>query len=650
MRIGPILQRELITSVRRKTVFVDRLVGIVLDFVVVLVAAWVWDRCGWDRGSLAGVSKFALALFGLTLTVLGVVTVGLVIPQVSRAIASERDRKTLDALLTTRLSSAGMVGETMAAGLLPWVNGIATVVPVLVILVPFGGVDPRLILLAGLGLGSTAFALAAVSLVASVVARTSQHAVTIAYSLISFWVALPICVLVLKPRLWPTGPTWIVKIAVELLASNPFGLVANLIGLVRLGTPLQAVWRMIAWELIGGGLLVSWAIWQLRPQSRAHYDDETRLTMRRILRATKWRLPRPPCGDDPVLWNAIYSNRTASLLARGIGHLINIVWMGCLVAILAWFAVPAFRELAHRGYRAAPEAFTMPEVNPMARVMIEMILMSAGGPAPGQARLEFNLALKYFSAAFAVFYGCALCAGALESLRAERERDTWLGLLATPLTGWEITRAKMLGPFYRTRPALFMLLSFWTVGTLAGAIHPLGFVAAVVGIAVLGGFSAAIGAYTGLMVLDRNDKLGLTATIPMLLSLSGAAIMLPGRWSVIVAAPSPTFLSFVSLFTYEDVHAIIHGGVLPTYPRTGGYKTGLEGRWVLAFWILGTLIQAVGAAALMRAMVVGFDAAVGRPTRPPGSAAKPKRSILAGSRFMPRFFRSPRAIGGRKTE
>ncbi len=88
---------------------------------------------------------------------------------------------------------------------------------------------------------------------------------TIAYSLISFWVALPICVLVLKPRLWPAGPAWIVKIAVELLASSPFGLVANPSGLVRLGTPAPSRLADDRVGLIGGGLLVSWAIWQLGP-------------------------------------------------------------------------------------------------------------------------------------------------------------------------------------------------------------------------------------------------------------------------------------------------------------------------------------------------------------------------------------------------
>ena len=390
MRIGPILERELITLVRRKSVFFDRYFAIALEFLVVLVAAWVWDLWGWDRRSLPGVSRFALALFVLTVAVFGWLTSGLVIVQISRAIASERDRKTLDALLATRLSSAGIVLGTLAAGMVRWANGLATVVPVVVMLVLFGGVDPRLILLAGAGLASTAFALAAISVVASIVARTSRQAIAMATSLMCLWIALPVSVLILKPRLWPSGPGWIVKIAIGGLSSSPFGIVANLSGMVRLGSPIQAVWRMIAWELIGGLLLVVWAIWQLRPRSRAHYDDETRIAGRRILHATNWRLPRPPCGDDPVLWHAVYSNRTASPLARIFGHLINLIWLGFIGVVMGWFAVAAFKELADRGYGTAPEAFTMPEANPLARAVIAMLVMPTGGPSPGQARLNLT--------------------------------------------------------------------------------------------------------------------------------------------------------------------------------------------------------------------------------------------------------------------
>ncbi|WP_406700077.1 ABC transporter permease subunit [Singulisphaera sp. Ch08] len=628
--MNPILERELILQTRRETVFIDRFVAIAFAFSVILCAGWIWDLKGWDRHSLAGVSGFAYTLFVLTIAVLWYVIIGLVTCPISRAIARERDRKTLDAILTTRLSAAEIVLGTLAAGLVRWANGTATLVPVAVLLILYGGVDPRLIMLAGAGLASTAFAMAAMAVVASIVARTSRGAIALAFSMFCLWIILPVFVLIVKPRLWPSGPAWIVQFARGMLSSSPFGILANLSGMVRLGSPIEAIWRMIGLELIGGLLLITWAIWQLRPRSRAHYDDETRIAGLRILRATKWRLPRPPCGDDPVLWNAIYSNRTASRFARFVGHVINIGWIGSFVVVMAWFAVPAFKELAERGYGVAREAFTMPEINPFARVLVEILSGLTAGPMPGQARLEFNLALRCCTACFSAFYGCAMFAGVLESMWEERERDTWSGLIATPLSGWEIVRAKMLGSFVKSRAALGLMVALWVVGTIAGSIHPLGFVAAMVGIMVTGSFSAATGVYACLMTRGGREKMNLRAVLPYLLYLCVVAIVLPGRWSVFVAAVSPPFLAFSSLFTYEDIHAIVSGSVSPSYASPTSYQPGLEARLLLALWLISTLVQATGALVLMRAMSRGFDEAVGRPTRPRLMASTPSSLDVEG--------------------
>src|SRR5918998_1280727 len=95
---------------------------------------------------------------------------------VAPAIASERDRKSLDALLATRLSAADIVLGTTIAGLLRYANGLVAPVPVVTLMALLGGIDPRLILLAGVGLASTAFALAALSAFVSSGARTASQA------------------------------------------------------------------------------------------------------------------------------------------------------------------------------------------------------------------------------------------------------------------------------------------------------------------------------------------------------------------------------------------------------------------------------------------------------------------------------------------
>jgi hypothetical protein len=69
----------------------------------------------------------------------------------------------------------------------------------------------------------------------------------------------------------------------------------------------------------------------------------------------------------------------------------------------------------------------------------------------------------------------------------------WLGLIATPLSGREILRAKMLGAIWRAAGSSAFCWGSGRSGSLAGAVHPLGFLAELVGLVALGAFFAALG-------------------------------------------------------------------------------------------------------------------------------------------------------------
>jgi hypothetical protein len=166
------------------------------------------------------------------------------------------------------------------------------------------------------------------------------------------------------------------------------------------------------------------------------FEVEGRISRLRALRLSRRRRPRPPCNDDPVLWNAIHTNRWATVAGWTVGRLIGLVGLGLLALATSRFAVPAFVELAERGYGAAPEAFTVPDDDSFGPLLLsKMLLRPPVGPAPGQARLEFNIALRWLSAFFAMIYAWVIVGVAVEGVKGERERDTWLGLIATPLTG-----------------------------------------------------------------------------------------------------------------------------------------------------------------------------------------------------------------------
>ena len=392
---GPFLKREMVTSVRCARVIRDRLIALLLVTGGVAGCVVVWDEWGWDRTSVREAAWFALVAFGLTAFAQAGIAIGLVVGQVAPAIASERDRKSLDALLTTQLSSAKIVVGTMAAGLLRAANGLAAALPLVVLMVFLGGVDPGLVLLSGAGLASTALAAAAISVVASVGARTRGRAVSIAVGLVLAWLALPSAFLALRMLLWTGGPRWLTQAALWLLDSSPFGVGLSLLGVMpRPGSIIERVLRMMALETAGAAVLTLWAAWRLRPASRALEDVEGQSARLRMLRQWRRRRPRPPCGDDPVLWNAIQTNRRATVGAWIEDRLIGLVWIGLIALVTSWFAVPAFRELAARGYGAAPEAFTMPAWNPLVRVLVDKLIMpgrrpgSGAGPPGVQHRLE----------------------------------------------------------------------------------------------------------------------------------------------------------------------------------------------------------------------------------------------------------------------
>jgi hypothetical protein len=298
------------------------------------------------------------------------------------------------------------------------------------------------------------------------------------------------------------------------------------------------------------------------------------------------------------------------------GRLIGLVGIGLIALVTSWFAVPAFRELAARGYGAAPEAFTMPAgMYPLSRVLCDKFIMPAGGPAAGQARLEFNMALRLFSAFRAWFYVLLLPGLAAEGVMGERVRDTWLGLIATPLTGWEILRAKMLGPVLSRRGGALTLIGLWTVGLAAGAVHPLGFLAAVAGLAVSAWFCSALGVSALLWEggMERaGHPLALLALLVRIVAAVGASFLL---------ASISGALAWSALLSYEDVHSVVHSGAFPQFGATALQRM-VGARTVVGVWLAGTTALGAWAFSVTRAMCRDFDVAVGRPTRPRADARR----------------------------
>jgi ABC-type Na+ efflux pump permease subunit len=525
-----------------------------------------------------------------------------IVGELPGSIAVERERKTLDALLASGLSGAEIVLGALASGLLRSGAWVFAGIPAVLLMVPLLGIDPRLILLAYAGVGATGFALSAIAVLVSTGARSVRAAASGTQALGWSWMSLPFLVIVCMPLIWPAGSRWLAPLFLGLLDSSPLGVFATVSGMVGRGSLFVALPRMIAYEIAGGAVLVLWAIARLRPASRALADAETRsLLLRRLRRPRR----RPACGDDPMLWKELHATPGMRFIDK-----IN-MWflLGFLGLGISYFARLAFVELLERGYGASAGGGSPP----IGGADWTVVLGRGIAPTPGMARALFNVVLREVTTVITLTYLMVLGEAAAKGVAGEREQDTWPGLLATPLTGREILRAKRAGAVWRVRLLPATLVGFWAIGLAAGSVHPLGFLAALTALAVSSWFVAALGTALALWSRTTGQSTERTLVPVVLLTFSGLIprLLPPSFASIIMGAGSLPLVSWLALLSYDDLAAALRTGAFPQLDVLG-IDTGEGFARVLATYLVNIVGQSIAAILLTRAAVRSFDAAVGR--------------------------------------
>ena len=183
---------------------------------------WITSLAQPSRRSLAGFSESVFVNIFCTQMFLTIFVVpGCVAP----VIAEEKERRTLDDLLTSRLTSAEIVLGKLAAGTVQYAAWLATGLPILILLPFLGGVDPRWVLLATAATASTAFFVAGLSIVVSTTVRTAAKAVGEAIGLATIWFIVPAVVRLVVPFRVPRLWSWAQPINDWVLASSPSGVV-----------------------------------------------------------------------------------------------------------------------------------------------------------------------------------------------------------------------------------------------------------------------------------------------------------------------------------------------------------------------------------------------------------------------------------------
>ena len=288
-----------------------------------------------------------------------------------------------------------------------------------------------------------------------------------------------------------------------------------------------------------------------------------------------------------MLWKELFIPRVP-VFYRPLGLSIALV----LAGLLAWgttdFAIPAFRELWANGYGVA---------------------------ASGSARAALHAYLRIVGTGISLVVALGVASDAAAGITTEREKDTWISLISTPLSGMEIVRAKMLGAAWSTRHTAAVLVVLGLAGVLAGSLHPLGLLAVLLELAALTWFAAALGTWISLRSQDTTRAVARVM----------AGLVLVNGGSLLVTLPLLSFrpLAFVgctpvllaaSLASYGDVLA------QPAVSTLGSISdTGLSRLWfghgteMFVAVLANVLGYAAGAWALTRSAGRGFDAQLDRP-------------------------------------
>jgi ABC-type transport system involved in multi-copper enzyme maturation permease subunit len=470
---GPVFWYEIVRLGRRRLTFILRLLYVlaVMALLSILYLSWLEDvgyftRGGMDRVPYERLSGFATMFFQVFVSVQFWVVVLLTPAYVAGTIADEKERKTLEFLLATDLRNREIVFGKLAARVANLLMFVLAGLPVVAFLQLFGGIDPDMLLASVAATIITVVGLSAMSVAFSVALRRPRDAVALAYLAVLVYYAASFLaamyVFVLQVTLARTGASpWelygyqidplelldAVKVATDAFASGNILYVIVTMSIPRgvgtgfgpdvIGTNL---FRYAAFWGVATALFLGYAVWRLRVVALAQSHGAPKKLRERAAKL------RPAVGNDPMLWKEAFVE--GGIKGGCLGRLIGLAVAGLV------FVVPAV--IVWQFFIDPPSYYV--------------------GRGNSWRWKEFAEAMNGWArGSTGVIGGLLMLAAAVRgagAISGERDRDTWISLIATPLTAWEMLRGKWLGCLLGLRRGYFLLLLVWATALAVGAMDP----------------------------------------------------------------------------------------------------------------------------------------------------------------------------------
>jgi ABC-type transport system involved in multi-copper enzyme maturation permease subunit len=513
---GPVFTFELLTTARRGRFYLVRATYAIILLSILWLIHSVWEaEAGGELASYL-VNWFAFSAFCGVAIGQGVLVLVLTPTLVAGSIADEKRRKTLHYLLASRLTSAEIVVGKLLLRML-YVTVLPGVsLPVLSLLVLFGGIDPSLVVLACAGTFSTAWFLAALSTWVSTIARQPREALFVTYGLELMWLFAAPILRTVPTSGWPAVDGALFWLREWLGASSPIDVGWRLLfGFMTGGRgrslDVEAVLWMVRLQLAFGLVLTALSAWQLRPIFRRQAGQaEAEAGKGRLRSLLSFRWPRrfrrrPALADRPMLWKELHTGGSRGF-ARFMGVMLTLIGGGWLAFETVSYAADAIGE--------SREYAQMPASGPSAASWQRM-----------QKRDAFAFYLGFVVPLVYVIGTLAVAGAAAAAVTSEREDDTWVSLAATTLTGREILVAKQLGALRRGRKFVAVIVLLAAVGVVAGSVHVLAIPALITALVVYGWFAAAFGVWISLWLRSTWRAQFLTIAGLLLVSGSGQVLL-----------------------------------------------------------------------------------------------------------------------------
>lgn len=444
---------------------------------------------GWFGSSQAKYYQaFAQAFFwGFSLTQLSLVLL-LTPAYVAATVAVEYQRRTIEYLFATDLSNSEIVLGKWAARTLNIIVLLLAALPIISAAMLFGSIDPtHVLLIMGINVACVV-STAALAILVSVYSKDARAAITQSYTFLGLLLLSPLGV---------GGLLY----AVEDFAGQPVPVVSDFLRSVTdwltWGQPFLFMVQTLStggqYDLFGeqvlmmAGMHFGFALVCLSIAIVRIRRVQLRDTVKSLRRLGKVRSTLT-VGKHPMIWKEwrFDTERRRRWVAIAFNFL---VWGGLYGTLLTmlFFYVTHFDTARSK---------TDEGLNALVRVGGTLILV------------------------FALLRTAVRSAGAIS---AERDRDTWLSLIATPLSEEAIIYGKLIGGMKSLFWTCVLLCPLWFVAIAFGGLSLLALPILLIAVASYGFFTAALGVHQSLSCKSTTSALGTTLTICVLLGGVGQA-------------------------------------------------------------------------------------------------------------------------------